>query len=179
MITNKYEVTNKYTNNNELIRNNSCSNSLFRMSGFTALELIIVVSTIFIMSAIVLNAFINYRKTQALSKDTETVVEILRLARGQTLSSQNASQYGVHFASSTITLFVGSSYVVGTTTNKDFNLISADTILTLALTGGGNNVIFNRLTGETSQDGIIVISSSLATTTKTVTIYKTGLIESQ
>ena len=101
----------------------------------------------------------------------------MREARGQTLSSENSSQYGVHFTSSKITLFTGSSYIVGTSTNQDFNLTSTDTILTITLTGGGNDIVFNRLTGETTQNGTVVVSSTLATTTRTVTIYKTGVVD--
>lgn len=139
-------------------------------------ELLAVVAIMGILVTITINTFVQEKNTQALELDTETVVETLRQARSQTLSSQNASQYGVHFASSTITLFAGSSYATGSSGNKVFNLSSFDS-LTTSLTGGGSDVLFNRLSGETNQNGTIVVSSLATTSTKTVTIYNTGLVQ--
>lgn len=147
--------------------------------GFTLLELAVVLGILFVLSAIGLNTIVDYRKNQAFNRDTETVIEILGQARSQTLSSKNASQYGVHFATSTVTLFAGSSYVSGSPTNVDFPLFSTDLILSIMLTGGGKDVIFNRLTGETDQNGTIVVDVPSLSQTKNVTIYKTGIIESR
>jgi len=147
--------------------------------GFSLTELLVVLGIIALIMGISLTTFINYRKQQAFTKDSESVVEILSQARDQTLSSKNASQYGVHFASTKITLFTGSTYFAGDSSNIDFPLTSTDIILSISLTGGGSDVVFNRLTGETSQNGTIVVDVPSLSLTKTVTIYKTGLIESQ
>lgn len=124
-----------------------------------------------------MTTFVAFRKNAALNKDTETVIETLRQARSETLSSQNASQYGVHISATKITVFTGSTYSPSDSTNRDFLLSPMDTIVTIDLVGGGSDVIFNRLTGETSQSGTVVISSPTTSKTKTVTIYKTGLVE--
>ena len=147
-------------------------------SGFTILELAIVIAIMATLSAIIISTFISFRKNQALEKDTEIVVQVLEQARNQTLSSKNSSVYGVHFTAPKITLFKGSSYVANDSNNQDFVLSSTDTILTISLTGAGVDVVFNRLTGETSQDGTITVSSPGLSRTKTVTIYKTGVVES-
>ena len=147
-------------------------------SGFTILELAIVIAIMATLSAIIISTFISFRKNQALEKDTEIVVQVLEQARNQTLSSKNSSVYGVHFTAPKITLFKGSSYVANDSNNQDFVLSSTDTILTISLTGAGVDVIFNRLTGETSQDGTVTVSSPGLSRTKTVTIYKTGVVES-
>jgi prepilin-type N-terminal cleavage/methylation domain-containing protein len=147
--------------------------------GFTVIELLVSLGIIIVLSAVIITTFIQFKKNQALSKDTETVVEVLSQARNQTLSSKNSSAYGVHFASNKITLFTGNAYSVSDPANQDFNLNSTDTVLTISLTGSGTDVVFNRLTGETSQDGTVIISSPGLSQSKTVTIYKTGVIESQ
>jgi len=59
-----------------------------------------------------------------------------------------------------------------------FNLASVDTMAT-SLAGGGNDVIFNRLSGETGQSGTITVYSSATGGTKIVTIYKTGVVQFQ
>ena len=147
-------------------------------SGLSIVEFLVILSIIFLLSALVLNTFIDLRKYQSLKKDTEIIVEVLNQARSQTISSLGSTQYGVHMASSKVTLFSGSSYDPASTTNKDYPLSSTDTILTITLAGGGSDVIFQRLSGETLQDGTIVISSPTTSKTESVTIYKTGIVES-
>ena len=147
--------------------------------GFTLLELSIVLAILTVLLVIVLSTFISFRKNQALQNDTDTIVEVLSQARSQTLLSQNSSQYGVHLTSSKATLFVGTVYDSSSSSNKDFNLTPTDTIVTISLTGGGVDVIFDKLSGQTSQSGTIVISSPSTSRIKTVTIYKTGIVETQ
>lgn len=142
-------------------------------------ELLIVFSIIILLVGIISSTFISFRKSQTLAYDTETVVSLLRQARAQTLSSKNLTVYGVHLAAPQAVLFTGSIYSSSDPLNEVFNLSSTDTILLISLTGGGNDVVFQRLTGETSQSGTIVISNPGLSQTKTVTIYKTGLIDSQ
>ncbi len=125
------------------------------------------------------SSFSLFNKSEALDKDTDAVVESLEEARSLTLSSQAASQYGVHFGTQKITIFTGTTYSSTSPSNKDISLATTDTILTISLTGGGSDVVFKRLTGETTQNGTVVISSPTTSKTRTVTIYKTGVIESQ
>jgi len=57
-------------------------------------------------------------------------------------------------------------------------LNASDAVFNITLAGGGSDVIFNRLTGETSQNGVITLSSPSTAQIKTVTVYKTGVVES-
>ena len=147
-------------------------------SGFTVIEILAVITIIFILSVISFNVFLNLNTDQAWSGDVEQIIETLRLARNQTLSSKNASQYGVHFSSSKITIFTGALYNSDAPTNQDFPFSSGGTIVSLNLISGGSDIVFNRLTGEVDDYGTLVVSSSKLSKTKTITVYKTGLIES-
>ena len=147
--------------------------------GLTLVEILVVIAIMSILVSIFLSSFTNLRGNQAIIKNTETVVAVLRQARNQTLSSKNSSVYGVHFSTSTITLFTGGIYSAESLTNQDFPFPAGDSVLTTTIVGGGKDVVFNRLTGETSHTGTVVISSPRLSLTKTVTIYKTGLVESQ
>ncbi len=147
------------------------------IKGFTFIEVAISISVLFLVASVVLIPLLNYRKSLALQTDTDTITAVLREARNQTLSSKNSTVYGAHITSTKITLFTGASYSSSNVTNKDYALSSTDTIVTINLLGGGSDVVFDRLTGETSQSGTVVVSSPGISRTKTVTIYKTGLIE--
>jgi type II secretion system protein H len=148
-----------------------------RRAGFSLIEILIVIAIIGLVMAIVLLSFNSLKSSQTLDKDAELVVQVLRQARSQTLASQNASSYGVHFASSTITLFAGTSYSAGDTSNQNFNLNASDTVIGLSLAGSSTNVVFSRLSGEAIQDGTITLSSLATNRTRIITVYKTGLIE--
>lgn len=147
--------------------------------GVTAVELLITLSILAILGMVVFSSLLGFRKNQALQKDTELVVELLSEARNQTISSKNLTHYGVHFASSTVTVFPGSIYSAGNPNNSSYNLNTADTVIAVSLTGGGVDVVFDRLTGQTSMDGTVVVSSPGLSQTKTVTIFKTGVVQSQ
>ncbi len=148
-------------------------------SGLTLTELLIVLGIMALLVTIFMGTFISFRRSQALVMDTDTVVSLLRQARNQTLSSKNSLSYGVHFTAPKVTIFTGPTYDVNAPDNQDFVLSSGDTVLTISLNGGGSDVVFTRLTGETSQNGTVVISSTGISRTKTVTIYKTGLVQSE
>lgn len=137
-----------------------------------------VLVIVFILSMIVLNTFSNYKNNQAFNNDLEQIMAVLRTAKNQTLSSKNATQYGVHFSSSEVVLFAGASYVLNDPTNQIFPFSSEDTSVTLNLTLGGSDILFNRLTGEVTNDGTITVSSSKLSKTKIITVHKTGVIES-
>ncbi len=146
--------------------------------GFSLLEIVIVLTILTIISFIVVTVFSSFNSAQGLEKDTQSIMAYLDEAKSKTLSSRDASQHGVHFASTTVTLFRGSVYNPADAENRIFNLNSTVVIRGTALTGGGSDVVFNRLTGETSQYGTITVFSNRASTTRTVTIYKTGSVES-
>lgn len=136
----------------------------------------IVLAILCIIAAIIFTSFATFAKSQSLDKDTDGVVEMIRKARTMTLNSQYASQYGVRFASSTVTLFPGSAYTASTS-NQTVYLSSNTKISALSLTGNTTDIIFQRLTGETSQNGTITVSSTQSGRSHIITVYKTGVVE--
>jgi Tfp pilus assembly protein FimT len=141
------------------------------------MEILFSLSILLILFFIVTSVFSSIAKKQSVESDANLIHSILIQARNQTITSQNASQYGVHFASTSVTLFAGSSYNPSDTSNQIYFLNPSDTILTLSFNGGGTDVVFLRLTGETTQDGVLTVRSLLASSTKTITLFKTGLVE--
>lgn len=159
------------------MKQNHFFKSIRECAGFSLIELLIVLAIMAILTTITISTFVSSRKTEALSKDTEAVIEILEQARNQTISSKNASAYGVNFSTSSLTLFAGTSYS-SSDPNNQTTALSFGTTLTTTLPSGTTAIVFNRITGETNQSSTVTIkllSSTLASTT--VKIYKTGTIE--
>lgn len=144
--------------------------------GFTLIEILIALGIGLVLTTVVLSVFMNFRSYQALDKDVGLIVEVIRQAKSLTLNSKNSSQYGVHFESGSITIFTGASYSSTSPTNL-VHTFNSGVSATTTLTGSVRDIVFKRLSGETDNNGTIVLSSQFSTTTKTITVYKTGLVE--
>jgi len=142
------------------------------------MEILIVIAIIGILIAISVTVFKRFNSLERISKDAELVVEVIRQARSRTVASEGAQVYGVHFESGSVTLFTGSTYSAGALDNQVYLLTVPNTISTITLSGGGSDVLFARLTGEATKNGTITLTSPQTPRTKVVTIYKTGLVES-
>lgn len=146
--------------------------------GITALELLMTVAIMAILAAIIVSPFAQFRNSKVLDTAGENALSILTKARGNTLSSKNSYQYGVHFESSQMVLFRGATYSSSDPNNEAVILDNALEISSIYLAGGVSDaVLFDRLTGKTSQDGTVVIwVKSDTSKTRTITINATGVV---
>ena len=148
--------------------------------GVSLVELLVVIAILAILSVMTFQTFLKLNSTKAIETDAFRVLLELQEARSLTVSSKNAHQYGVHFATTSVTLFEGASFDSASSTNVTTALNSAVVVASTTFTGAGVDVIFQRLTGETSESGTVTLSLVAASSTsKTITIYKTGVAELQ
>jgi type II secretory pathway pseudopilin PulG len=154
---------------------------ILKNKGISLLEVIIAFGVIGILAAIIVPNLSQFHKQQVLQDTSENIISLLNEARNNTISSKNSSSYGVRFQADKAILFAGLSYS-DSPTNKQINLDSSVTIPGsggINLNGGGSDVIFDRITGDTAEYGTIVIRlASDASKQKTVTISKIGVITS-
>lgn len=130
-----------------------------------------------ILLAVVTGSLGGLRAHDALLGSTETVVHALSTARADTLASRGGSQYGVHFASTTVTIFPGSTWSPTAASTTVFQLVPGVLVSDLALEGGGADIVFQRLTGKTSQPG--TVSLLVRTLVSTIVVQSTGSISSE
>ncbi|MCX6731801.1 MAG: prepilin-type N-terminal cleavage/methylation domain-containing protein [Candidatus Parcubacteria bacterium] len=147
------------------------------MKGFTILEIIISLAIILILVIAIVFSFSSFRNNRELTNAAQETINLLNLARSKTLSSEGSSQYGIHFESSRIVLFRGTSFSESSPDNIVSALSSLLEISAINLNGGGNNLVFQRLTGKTDNYGIITlrIKSDIGKT-KIIEIKKTGIV---
>ena len=135
-------------------------------------EILISILILGILLTVTFFSLNSFRKAQALAASEGDMISVLEKAHENTLASINSTNYGVHFTSTQMTLFTGSTYASGTSTNV---VTTFDSNVTL--TGGGADVIFDRLVGTTSDYGTLVVSvAGNNSQAKTITITKTGLV---
>ena len=146
------------------------------------IELLIVVTIIVILSSLVGLNLSKFRREQSLQNTTSDIISLLNEARNNTIASKNSTFYSVHFESGRAVLFTGGTFSEPNSTNKEITLDSSVTIPTsggISLNGGGANVIFTRISGETQNYGTIIVRLTAdATRQKTITINKTGIVSS-
>lgn len=147
--------------------------------GSTLIEILAVVAIISIISSILFFSFSKLNDYQAIDKETLGVISVLNNARSLTLSSKGGTQYGVHIEEDRITLFKGGTYSSSDPENVTHNLNTAVHISSYALSGGGSDIIFERLTGGTDQNGTITLSlRNDISNSKIITIFVTGTVQS-
>ena len=147
------------------------------MKGLTALEIIVSVAILGVVSAMLVSVFSGFRSAGYMV-DTEThIIGIFRDARSKTLGSKDNVTYGVHFETTKVELFSGSTYGVPGTTVETYMLPVGVRISNIALANGGSNIIFARLTGTPSTSGTITFQlQNNPANAKMITILATGAI---
>ena len=148
-----------------------------RHSGFTLIEVLIVLAiSVFILS-IILRTFLVFNDTQRFSREVSEVAILFKEAHSATLSSKFDDVYGIHIESTRVVLFKGGSFVESDAYNKE-HLFGGDIqITTINLNGGGSDIFFKRLNGETLQYGTTTISSLSLGKSRNIVVHPTGVIE--
>ena len=145
--------------------------------GFTLIELLVAVFVIVLATTGITVALSHYTRTQALHGATRLVISEIEDARGRTLSSKGSSEYGVFFDDDRVVLFRGGNYSAGDPANEVTILDTRTTILSVSLSGGGSEIVFERLSGEASEDGTVEVALVNDPSIKqTITIQGTGLV---
>lgn len=150
--------------------------------GIGIIEILISIAIMAIIAAVVVPSLSSFKNHQVLVNTAEDVVSLLNKARIETLASKNSNYYSVHFETNRAVLFTGSVFNSGDSNNYVVNFDSSISIPSsggINLTGGGANVTFTRLTGDTNQNGNIVLQlNSDNNQKKIITIKKTGVSSS-
>lgn len=141
-------------------------------TGFTIIELVVVLAIIGVLLAIGLPSFASLRRNVALSSTVDEIVAALRLAQANAMSSQGGAAQGVYFTASQYCRFSGTTWVS----------CQADTTYPLggyglSISGAPVSVVFQHLTGATTAQSIVVGITSGPQ--KTIQLDATGKIAVQ
>ncbi len=147
-------------------------------SGITLLEVMVIIFLTIIISTIVFTNLSSFKKEQMLRNTASDIITFLNKAKQNTLSSVNSSSYGVHFESNRMILFSGNVY---SSSGADNEIVEFDNLVSIPSTdglniGGGSDVVFERLTGDTVGGTIKLQRNDDYTKFKIINISKTGLI---
>lgn len=154
--------------------------NISKNKGITLIEVLIIIAIITIILSIVNISLTSFHNEQVLKNTTIDMVSLINKAKQNTLSSLDSTNYGVHFDTDKAVLFTGATYSSGASTNQ-ISLFDSKVRIPSSgglNIGGGSNVVFERLTGDTIGGTITLQLTSDASKQKIITISKTGLVSS-
>lgn len=133
-----------------------------KKKGVTLTELLVVLGILIFILGLTIPAFRFFQHESALLISAEEIINILRLAQNKTLASEGESSWGVYFATATqphqYTLFKGNNYISRVTSFDELRNISDKVeIYEINFSGGGSEVVFKRVSGNTNQSGWLSI----------------------
>lgn len=149
-----------------------------RKGGFTILEVLVVLAIGIIITALGFSAFVSTLTYQSVEKDADVGLSYIQKARTLTINSSNNTNYGVKFATTTITIFPGTAYS-SSSQNIVYNLNTRVNISSVSLSSGATEFYFNKITGDASATGTVTFSliSGASSSSKQILIYGTGLAQ--
>lgn len=130
------------------------------MRAFILSEILVVIAILLILALISIPVLRFFQKESNLKNSVEEILNILRVAQSETLSSEGASEWGVYFNTTTepdqYVLFKGNSYSARDPLfDEIYGVLAGVEIYQINLAGGGTEIIFDRVTGVTNQPGQI------------------------
>jgi len=153
-----------------------------KQRAFTLVEILVVVGIIALFLGLSIPALRSFQQVSHLDNTGKEVVAALRLAQSKTLASEGAFQYGVHFDTTSTphqyTLFQGESFITRDPVQDEITVLQKTVEISVISLGGGNEVVFLRLTGQTSVQGTITFRQIAdPVQTKTVSILSSGVVQ--
>ena len=142
-----------------------------KKKGFTLIEIILVISLVFIISAATIPSYSKFINGRKLQSDQNKLIENIRYARELAESGKNNSNFGVYFQESRYVLYQGEGYG-----NRD---PSQDQIFDLSKNielSNLNEVNFETGTSMPSTTGTLKITNTANEKFRNIKVNKEGLI---
>lgn len=143
--------------------------------GFTLIEILIATGILAILLVISLARFGTFGQQVQLNTSSQQIISVLELARNQTVGSEDGTQYGVHFdiTNNQYVLFKGNDFATSTDT-REYDLDKVEIYVVNLVPVGSNDVVFERIRGDTTNPGDVRIRL-IDDTSKTETILINSL----
>ncbi len=128
--------------------------SRFAQSGFSLLELMVVLGILSFLVASVGPMYGQVRSKATLDAATSTVADLARLAQVRAASSKNDTSWGLALSGTTLVVFSGSSFA-----SRDQGLDLRESLPSGVSVSGLTEVVFAKLSGAPTAATSIVLSN--------------------
>ena len=151
-----------------------------KQNGFSLIEIIIAMAIGAVLVAVVVISFSSLRNSKTVDISADQILSVINEARVKSVSSEDYSRFGVHFETSRVVLFKGDIFTEPNSSNTETLLSSLAEISDISLNGGGADMVFQKLTGKTSNGGSLRVRlKSDNNKYKTISVKSTGIANIQ
>ncbi len=127
-----------------------------KKNGFTLFELLLVISLIVIIFSVTISVGRTFSSNVDLENTVKGISSKIKLAKSQSISALDGTHYSVRVKPSKIVIFKGSTFTEGLSTNSEY-IFSDNIKISSHSLGGGDDIVFSRLTGLTNNSGTITV----------------------
>lgn len=148
-------------------------------SGFSLIEILLVVSILAIISTSAFIWFSNYQRQTEIESASKMIISSLRDAQSRSISGKDFMKWGIFFdgTGNKFILFRDEGGYAGATIKEETYLSSYVEFDSASLSGGCNEIIFEKINGATAQNCTIkIIDKSDNANFSGITITSSGLI---
>ena len=144
------------------------------------IEIMVVLAVLGVLLSVVIWSFSSFRDSRLLENSIGDALSLIDEARMKTISSYNNMQHGVHFETSRVVLFKGTTFSESDLDNKEVSIHPLIEIFNISLNNSSSDLVFQRINGKTDNYGSIVIRvKSNPSRAKQININSTGIIDVQ
>ena len=148
--------------------------------GFSLIEMIAVVAIGAVLVAIIVVSFSSFRNSKTVDISANQVLSVINEARVKSVSSEDYSRFGVRFEANRVALFKGDVFTEPNSSNIETFLSPLAEISDISLNGGGADIVFQKLTGKTGNNGSLRVRlKSDNGKYKTISVKSTGIANIQ
>ncbi len=157
-------------------------NKINHKQGFTLVELIVVMAIFATISGVVTVSLSNFLAASSLENTVKQLVQNIRKAQSYSMMRVKDDQWGVYFddngggAGQSFTFFKGSNYGLDASYDDVHELPDNLSFSNISFNGGGNEIVFEKVIGETINTGSIDVLQSNGSA-YTITINTLGQLE--
>ena len=146
-------------------------------AGFTLIEIVVVLGLLAIIILFSVGEIRDYAATQQLQVAEQELVSFVRETRQRTLAAETSSQFGLRFATSSVTRFEGAAYTDDPSSHTTHTFPGAT--LTSPLISSDTDLVFSRLTGIPSATGTISVQHVHTGAVRELRLTDAGLLVSE
>lgn len=125
--------------------------------GYSLIEMLVVIFILLVILNVAMVLGRSFNNAVNLENAVKTVDSKIKTAKARSIGALNDTNYGVHFDTNRVVVFLGNTYTNGLATNETSNLPDNIEIYNISLAGGGSDMVFTRLVGTTINSGSIGI----------------------
>jgi len=143
---------------------------------FSLIEVLVIIAVIAILVGLSSLNLVSFGRASEVDAGRVEVVQALREAQSNSMANLGANPWGVHFESAKVVIFQdgGAGFDPNDSQNNRVKIMPKGISLSWIFTGGGDNLMFEKGTGQTLNSGTVTVSGN---TSIEIKINKEGMID--